>query len=260
MTDLTLPSPIDTNRRYRFDWVLPALFRPRQMFKRIAETETAVWQTPIIILASLALVRSLVAGGIRAAAAAQGVIEFPPGWEYYTAEQQAQFMQAMTATSGPVFTYLLPAITAVIGVYLSWLILGWLLHLALTLFGGRGTSNQALNITAWALLPFAIRELIRIVAMWNSGQLLETLGLSGFAPAGEGIGFILLFALLVAIDLYLFWQIGLLIIGSNLIANISRPKTIFAVLFVVLLMLAIRIAPAIPAAQLSDLTVVRPFF
>lgn len=260
MTEISLPSPLETNRRFRFDWILPALFRPRRMFSQIAQMETAAWQTPITILAALALVRSLVAGGIRASAAAMGQIELPPGWEYYTPEQQAQFQQAMTATSGPVFTYLLPAITAVIGVYLGWLVLGWLLHLVLTLFGGRGSSSQALNITAWAMLPFAIREIIRIVAMWGGGELLSTLGLSGFTPAGEGIGYVLLFAFLTAVDLYLFWQIGLLIIGSNRIANISKPKTIFSVIFVILLMLAIRIAPAIPAAQLSDLTVIRPFF
>jgi hypothetical protein len=193
MTEISLPTPLDTNRRYRFDWVLPTLFRPRKMFVRIAEMETAVWQTPIIILASLGLVRALVAGGIRSAAAATGQIELPPGWEYYTPEQQAQFQQALTATSGPVFTYLLPAIMAVLGVYLGWLVLGWLLHLVLTLFGGRGSSNQALNITAWALLPFAIRDIIRIVAMWGDGQLLNTLGLSGFAPPGEGTGAILRF-------------------------------------------------------------------
>jgi hypothetical protein len=260
MTEITLPSPIETNRRWRFDWVLPALFQPRRTFGRIAETETAVWQTPIIILASLALVRSLVAGGIRTAAAATGQIEFPPGWEYYTPEQQAQFQQAMTATSGPVFTYLLPAITAVLGVYLGWLILGWLLHLVLTLFGGRGTSSQALNITAWAFLPFAIRDIIRIVAMWNNGQLLTDLGLSGFAPPGEGTAAVLLVAFLVLIDLYFLWQIILLAIGSRLVANISRLKTWTAVILVILITLILRLAPALPAAQLSDLTVIRPFF
>lgn len=230
------------------------------MFSRIAESETGVWQTPILILAFLALIRALVAGGIRASAAAMGQIELPPGWEYYTPEQQAQFQQALTATSGPVFTYLLPAITAVLGIFLGWIVLGWLLHLLLTLFGGRGTNNQALNISAWAMLPFAIREIIRIVAMWNGGQLLTTLGLSGFAPAGEGTAAVLLVTLLASVDLYLFWQIGLLVIGARLIANISRLKTWIAVLLVTIILLALRIAPAIPAAQLSDLTVIRPFF
>jgi hypothetical protein len=222
--------------------------------------DTAVWHTPILILVLTGLVRILVDGGLKAAAAASGQIAFPQGWEYYTPEQQAQFQQALSATSGPVFTYLLPAIMAVLGVYLGWLVLGWLLHLVLTLFGGRGTSNQALNITAWALLPLAIREVIRIVAMWGSGELLVTLGLSGFAPPGEGTGAVLMVAFLAAIDIYIFWQIGLLVIGSRLMANVSRVKTWTSVILVILIMLALRIAPAIPAAQLSDLTVIRPFF
>lgn len=260
MSDLTLSPLYDDNRRWRFDWVLPALFQPRRAFAQIATAEKAVWQTPIAILAVTALIRTLVAGGIRQAAAAQGQITLPPGWEYYTPEQQAQFQQAMTATSGPVFTYLLPAIMTVLGVYLSWLVLGWLLHLLLTMFGGRGSSQQSLNIVAWATLPIAIREIVRIAAMWNSGQLLTNLGLSGFAPPGEGTMALLLLALLTLVDIYLFWQISLLALGARLIANISRLKAWSAVLIAVLILLVLRIVPALLAAQFSDLTVIRPFF
>jgi hypothetical protein len=260
MSDLTLSPLYDDNRRWRFDWVLPALFQPRRAFAKITSAETAVWQTPIAILAITALVRTLVAGGIRQAAAAQGQITLPPGWEYYTPEQQAQFQQAMTATSGPVFTYLLPAIMAVLGIYLSWLVLGWLLHLLLTLFGGRGSSQQALNVVAWATLPYAIREVIRIVGMWNSGQLLTNLGLSGFAPAGEGTMALLLLAILTLVDIYLLWQILLLALGARLIANISRPKVWLSVLISVLILLVLRVVPALLGAQFSNLTVIRPFF
>jgi hypothetical protein len=259
MSDLTY-SPLYSDRRWRFDWVLPALFQPRRAFAQIAAAETAVWQAPIAILAVAALIRALVAGGIRQAAAAQGQITLPPGWEFYTPEQQAQFQQAMTATSGPVFTYLLPAIMTLLGVYLAWLILGWLLHLLLTMFGGRGSSQQALNVVAWATLPFAIREVVRITAMWNSGQLLTTLGLSGFAPLGDGTMALLLLALLTVVDIYLFWQLGMLALGARLIATISRVKAWIAVLIAMFLLLALRIAPTLLAAQFSDLTVIRPFF
>jgi len=259
MTDIAL-TPLDTNRRWRFDWVLPSFFQPRRAFSRIAEAETAVWQTPIAILAVSGLIRALVAGGIKQAAASMGQMQFPPGWEYYTPEQQAQFQQAMTATSGPVFTYLLPAVMTVLGVYLGWLLLGWVLHLLLTLFGGRGSSQQTLNMTAWALLPVAIRDVIRIVAMWNDGQMLTTLGLSGFAPAGEGTLAVLLVALLALVDLYLFWQIALLVLGSRLVANVTRLKVWSCVGIAIILSLALRVVPAVLAAQFSDLTVIRPFF
>ncbi len=246
--------------RWRFNWVLPALFRPRQAFDRIASADGAVWQTPITILVLATLIRTLVAGGLRAAAAASGQIPLPPGWEYYTPEQQAQFQQAMTATSGPVFTYLLPAVLAVLGVYLGWLLVGWILHLILTMVGGRGSSGQVLNLAAWAALPFAIRETVRLLAMWTQGELLAYPGLSGFAPADNGNLSIYLTSLLSFVDIYLIWHIVLLVAGVRAGENLSRPKRWMAVLLTVVGLTLLRALPALLAAQFSDLTVIRPFF
>ncbi len=256
----SLVSVYERAGRWRFDWVLPVLFRPRRTFAQMATLDTAVSQTPLLILAATALVHALVEGGLKASAAASGQMQYPPGWEYYTPEQQAQFMQAMTATSGPVFTYLLPGVTAVLGVYLGWIVLGWLLHLLLTLLGGRASSRQVLNVTAWALLPFAIRDVVRIVAMWGSGQQLSNLGLSGFAPVGEGLWFVFAAALLAGVDLYFFWHVWLLGVGARAGDQLSKTKAWTAVLFVTLLLFLLRGVPALIAAQFSDITVIRPFF
>jgi len=261
MNDLSLNSE-ELNGRWRFDWLLPALFQPRRTFARIAAAETAVWQTPILILILTGLIRTLVNGSVKAAAnlAAANSGAPPPGFEYYTPEQQAQLQQAMAATSGPVFTYLLPSVVAVIGIYLGWLILGWVIHLGLTLMGGRGSSRQALNIVAWTLLPFAIRDVVRIAAMWTTGQPLTALGLSGFAPVGEGTSTIYLTALLSFVDIYLLWHILLLLIGVRAAEPISRAKAWSVALFTVIAFLLIRALPALIAAQFDGLTVVRPFF
>jgi hypothetical protein len=256
MNELSLDSA-EQNGRWRFDWLLPALFKPRRTFARIAAVETAVWQTPILILILSALIRTLVNGSVKAAANSGAP---PVGFEYYTPEQQAQLQQAMAATSGPVFTYLLPAVVTVLGVYLGWLILGWVIHLGLTLMGGRGSSRQALNIVAWSLLPFAIRDVVRIAAMWITGQPLSALGLAGFAPDGDGNLAIYLTALLSFIDIYLLWHILLLLIGVRAAETISRVKAWSVVLFTVIAFLLIRALPALLAAQFSELTVVRPFF
>ena len=256
----TLLSTYEPTGRWRFEWVLPALFQPRRTFNQIGGVETAVSQTPLLILVVTGLIRVLVAGGIKATAAASGQLQFPPGWEYYTPEQQAQFQQAMTATSGPVFTYLLPSVVTILGVYLGWLVLGWLLHLLLTLMGGRASSRQVLNVTAWSLLPFALRDIVRVVAMWNSGQMLTSLGLSGFAPSGEGLWFIVAAALLTAVDLYFFWHVLLLSVGICAGDQLSRGKAWTAVLVVTLLLFLMRGVPALISAQFSDLTVIRPFF
>ncbi|MCI0397334.1 MAG: YIP1 family protein [Chloroflexi bacterium] len=259
MSDVTLES-YETNGRWRFDLVLPALFRPRRAFARIAPAGTALWHTPIVILLATGLIRTLVAGAVRQAATlAAGPGAPPPGFEFYTPEQQAQLQQAMAATSGPVFVYLLPAVVTLLGVYLGWLVLGGILHLGLTLVGGRGRSQQALNVVAWSLLPFALRDAVRIVAMWASGQPLAGLGLSGFAPTEPGNLTIYLTALLALVDLYLLWHMVLLLAGVRAADNLSRFKAWGVVLIVVVGLLLLRALPALIAAQFSGLTVIRPF-
>ncbi len=261
MNDFPLDAE-ELNGRWRFDWLLPTLFQPRRTFARIAAVETAVWQTPILILILTGLIRTLVNGSVKAAAtlAAANSGAPPPGFEYYTPEQQAQLQQAMAATSGPVFTYLLPAVVTVMGVYLGWLILGWVIHLGLTLMGGRGSSRQILNIVAWTLLPFAIRDGVRIGAMWLSGQPLIALGVSGFAPSDGGNLSIYLTALLSSVDIYQLWHIALLLIGVRAAENISRAKAWSVVLLTVIIFALLRALPAVIIAQFSDLTVIRPFF
>lgn len=258
-TNISVPYPEITSR-WRFDWVLPVLFRPRKAFVEIAAATTALSQTPIVLFVLSTLIRTLVVGSIKAAAAASGQVQLPPGFEYYTPEQQAQFFQAASATSGPVFVYLLPAIMSIIGVLLGWLILSWLLHLVLTTFGGRGSSRQALNVVAWALLPFVIRDVVRIGAMWTTNQLVGHPGLSGFAPTEEGMLTIYAAALLRNLDIYLIWFILLTGIGLSLSSQISKGKAWFAILLTLIIVQLIRATPALIAAQFSDLTVIRPFF
>jgi hypothetical protein len=246
--------------RWRFDLLFPTLFRPRGAFARIIAAESALWQTPIVILLVTGLMRTLVTGALRQAAAQAGGPVLPPGFEYYTPEQQAQFMQAMAATSGPIFVYLLPAVMTVLGVLFGWLILSGVLYLGMTLVGGRAGSMTVRNVTAWALLPFALRDMVRAVAMWSSGAPLTVLGLSGFAPVLEGGAAIYVTALLALVDLYLLWHLLLLLIGIRAGDNLSRLKSWSVVLVTVLALYALRALPALIAAQFSELTVIRPFF
>jgi hypothetical protein len=250
----------DEARRWHFDWVLPALFSPRRMFDRIAATNQSIWRTPVVILLLAALGRVWITGNLNKAAADSGQINYPPGFEFYTPEQQAQFQQAITGMNTPTFHYILPAILAVVLVIGAWLVVGWLLHLALTLRGGRGSSQQLLNVAAWAGLPFAIRDIVRIAVMNSSDQLIVNRGLSGFAPADGSMIGLFITAVLSFIDIYLIWHIVLLAIGAQRAEKLSARKTSVTVIVTMLLLLALRAAPALIAAQFQDLQVIRPFF
>lgn len=259
MSDVAL-NRYDANHRWRFDLVLPILVRPSRAFAGAVVGNGAAWQTPIVVLLVTGVIRTLVASSIQQAASlAAGPGALPPGFEYYTPEQQAQLQQAMAATSGPVFVYLLPALMTLLGVYLGWLLLGWIVHLGLTIVGGRGRSEQTLKIVAWSLLPFAVRDVVRIAAMWIAGQPLTTLGLSGFAPAESGDLSIFLAALLAMIDFYLFWHIFLLFVGVRAAENFSRSKSWALALTIIVSLTLLRALPALIAAQFSDITVIRPF-
>lgn len=257
--EISLPS-VDENRRLRLEWVLPALFQPRRTFQQIAAISTPIWHTPILILILTTLARVAVTGSIKATAAASGQITYPPGWEYYTPEQQAQFQQALNGMNSPTFHYYLPAITGVLMVIIAWLVVAWLLHLALTLRGGRGTSQQAVNIAAWASLPFAVRDIVRTVAMMDADKLIAYPGLSGFGPADGGTWAIFLTALLGLVDIYLFWYIFLLGTGMRHSENLPPGKTWTGVLITMLVLVLLRALPALISAQFENLTVIRPFF
>jgi hypothetical protein len=245
------------NRRWHFDWVVPALLHPRQTMARVAAADRGLVSTPLVLWLVAAILVALIAGSIRAEAAASGQIPPPP--QYYTPEQQAQYQQAMAATSGPVFTYVLPATVAAAGVLAYIVLAGMLLHLFLTLLGGRGSSQQKLNIVAWASIPLIVRSFVRAGYMMSSGAVVAYPGLSGFAPGGEGILPVLAASLLAAFDFYLLWHAALLLIGLGVAERLRGRRILVAVLLTLLLVMLLRAVPALLAAQLGDLTFTRPF-
>ena len=258
--DDLLLTPTDSDRTWHFDLVPAVLLRPRATLAHITANPRPTWRTPLLLLMLVAAGNAVVAGTIKAAAAAAGEITFPPGFEYYTPEQQAQFQQAATATNNTTFNYLLPALGAVFGVIVVWFLIGWLMHLIQTLLGGRGTSRASLNIAAWSSLPLIVRYIVQIVVMLTSDQMIAGAGLSGFAPTGEGIGNALLGGMLSYIDIYLVWQIVLLYIGLRLSSQLPRAKGWLTVLLTVVIVLALRALPAAILAQFGGLTVIQPFF
>jgi hypothetical protein len=177
-----------------------------------------------------------------------------------TPEDQAQFQQAMAATQGPVFIYVFPALLAVGGVWIGWLLVSGIIHLALTLLGGRGAPGSAMNLVAWSSLPFAVRSLVRIIAMLFTHQLITRPGLSGFAPQGEGNLAAYLAVFFSLIDIYVIWHIVLLIIGVRAASGLRMGKSVAAVILVILMVLALQALLTFGISRLAGLTVIRPFF
>src|SRR5689334_5364862 len=104
MTEATALPMDERPRRFYFDWIFPALFRPRATFAKIAALGRATWLTPMLVLMLSSLLAIVVAGPIKIAAAQNGEVTLPDVYQYWSPEQQQQYLanQQLVAT-GPEF-------------------------------------------------------------------------------------------------------------------------------------------------------------
>jgi hypothetical protein len=231
------------------------LFRPRRGFQEMASESRATWWTPMLLLSITAILVVVVAGYLKSRAALMGEVTLPPDWQFWTPEMQNNYMQAQQATQGPVFLYIMPMVGSLAGLWVGWLLLAALLHFGSTLLGGRGSMQSALNIVAWASLPFAVRDILRIIFMLAAGHAIMSPGLSGFTSTP---GFVS--QLFARLDIFLVWQVMLLVIGFALTDGLPCTKAVTGVVVVLLLVLLAQAGLGALGSSFGGLAVQRPFF
>lgn len=250
MTETT-NSPL---KRINFAPVPEVLLQPQRTFGIIAEEAHPSWLTPMLILSVTSTLAIIVSGYLNARAALMGEAPLPRDWDWWTPDMQANYMQAQQSMQGPVFSYVIPLVLGLIGLWLGWLILSGLLHLGSTLLGGRGTMPGALNVVAWASLPFAVRDLLRVLFMLISGHSIQSAGLSGFAAES-----VFLAHILAQLDLFYLWYCILLIIGFGFSESLTRNKVIAGVAVLMIVVVLIQAGIGTATSGLSGLAFQRPF-
>jgi hypothetical protein len=253
MTDITLNQR--STRRFDFARLRDILFHPRRAFQALSSEPRATWLTPMLVLTITAILVVLVAGYLKSQAALTGETPLPRDWQYWTPEMQDNYMRAQQATQGPVFMYVIPLVGSLTGLWLGWLLLAALLHFGSTLVGGRGSMQSALNIVAWASLPFVVRDILRIVFMLSAGHAITSPGLSGFSSS---TGFVA--QLLTRADIFLIWNVILLVIGFAIADGLPRGKAVTGILVVVLIVLLAQAGLGTLSSGFGGLAVQRPFF
>jgi hypothetical protein len=252
MTDIIQKQPA---RRIDFSRPLTFLIRPKRVYEEISSEARSAWPTPMIILTVTAILVVIVAGYLKTKAASMGEVQLPQDWQYWTPDMQNNYMQAQQATQGPTFMYIIPMVGSLAGLWVGWLVLAGLMHLGSTLFGGRGTMQGALNVVAFSSLPFALRDLLRVVYMLASSHTITSPGLSGFASS---TGFVSI--LLQHTDIFLIWSIVLLVIGFAVSDGLTYGKAFTNVFVVMLLVLLAQAGLGVLGSSLGGSAIQRPFF
>jgi len=252
MTDTTL-AVASPSRRFDFKRILAFFLHPREAIAGLAAEEKPVWLLPMLLVSVMFLVRIIVSGYLQAQAAAMGQVNLPADWQYWSPEMQNNYMQAQQATQGPVFVYIIPATLGLVKFWLAWLIVAGLTHLASTLFGGRGKMASALNLVAWACLPFVLRDVLRVIFMLIVHHPIDSPGLSGIVTVPY------LSKLLTSVDLFFLWFVVLLVAGIRKADNLPLGKAIASVVIVLLLGLLAQAGLGTLTSQLNGMTITRMF-
>ena len=252
---MTQTNETKLSKKIQFSRILEILLQPKRTLGSIAEEARPSWQTPMLALSLSTILSLVVSGYLNAKAAMLGEMPLPRDWEWWTPDMQNNYMQAQQSMQGPVFTYIIPLAGALLSLWLGWLILGGLLHLGSTVFGGRGSMQTALTITGWASLPYLVRDVLRIVFMLIVGHSIQSPGISGFVENSPFWA-----ALLSHMDVFFIWVLLLLIIGFGASDNMPRIKAVANVLIVSLLLLLVQAGIGAALSGASGLAIQRPFF
>ena len=240
---------LDFGRAFNF------LIHPRAEMAKLVGNERASWLTPMLILSIALIFRVLVSGYLQARAAAMGEIPLPPDWQFWTPEMQNNYMQAIQTTQGPAFVYVIPIVSGLIKLWLGWVLLAGLFHLLSTLLGGRGSMRSALNVVAWASLPFAARDILRVIFMLIVGHPISSPGLSAFGGSSVFVS-----QLLANFDLFFLWHAFLMAIGTSLVDSLPVRKAALAVSIVLVISLLVQAGLGSLGSSMSGFMVNRPFF
>ena len=233
------------------------IIRPRATLEHLREHGPRTWWVPALLVVLLIVLPILVAAPIvveqsrEAILVTQEQLAERQGTEL-SAEQQAQ-MESM-ATS-PLIIVAFPAVLGVVGQVVGWLAWAGVLYLAGIALGGRSTFGQMFRMVVWTWLPYALRGLLQTVSILASGQLIANPGLSGLVqdnrPVAEVIAAppsldqMLLVAFLAKVDLFLVWNLILLVIGVTAVTRLPQRKATLATLGVWILLMALSLVPTL---------------
>ena len=250
----------EISKKNNWSWLVKIFVQPKQTIIKAVQAEGAVWFPALLAMCLAAVILVIANGSIRQKIGLDNPATLPEYFQYYSQEQQQQFMQALQATSSPAFIFYLPAMAAIVRVWVGWLIVGSLVYLALTAVGSAMKAGSALNLVAWASMPLVLRDLVRAAAVLITGSLIQAPGLAGFTPVGTGNMNLFLNSLLALIDIYWVWQLVIVNLGSRAAGKSSAAKTVTAITLTMIIILLLHAGIGFGAALLgSRVTAVQVF-
>ena len=247
----------EEGKRPLFRLLWGGLFKPRKTFAYLKDHRRRTWWIPAALILILAAV-PLIAGRIVASRQAVGSIvgNEPPVYSDQPIiveggsdiRGQSQPL-ASPSTMGPGIFQIVGAIPSTV---IAWLIWGVALYSASVFLGRSSSFGQMFRLAVWAWTPYAVRGLVQTAYILMTNEQIVNPGLAGFVidrrspslmPVGPGQ--LALASALGHIDIYLFWNLALFVVGLMAFTNLPRKKALLAVLVIWGVLTLLGVIPAV---------------
>lgn len=230
--------------------------RPRWTFENSAIRTNRAWIFMALLTMVMLILPTIAAAPITAQQAREAVQlgmesqgeNAPP----ISPEMEGQISQFAT---NPLLTVVFPSIFTLIGLWVGWLFWAGGLHLVSTMAGGNSHFGQMWRVVIWSWLPFAVRGLLQFGFILLTGETITNPGLSGLVAdqrtvsellaAPPSTGQLVLQSLLTRIDLFLIWNLFLLIFGVAISARVSGRKAALITLGIWIVLTLIGLIPVL---------------
>ncbi len=241
-------------RLFRLLWGIIA--RPRATFRYLNESGRRSWWLPALIAVIFVILPIIVASPIQARLVREAVAEAQAIMsETLSPEQRQQMELAQQSAASPLVITVFPSITGILGLVVGWLVWSGALYLVGMAAGGHTSFGALFRMVIWAWVPHALRGLLQTLYILFTGQLIAHPGLSGLVADNRSVseivktppttGQLLASAFLARIDLFLLWNLALLVIGTMVVTRLSGRKATALVLGLWLLITLIALAPTL---------------
>lgn len=244
----------ERQRPHRLLWGI--IVRPRATLEHAVQ-ERRSWWLPALLTMLMVILPIVAAGPIRARQTREAVLATQErlGETWGANEGQAQMEEAMSVAASPLITTIFPSVGSALSLGLGWLVWAGALYLANLALGGRAAFGPTLRMVIWTWIPYAFRGLLQALYVMVTGQLIANPGLSGLVadnrPVSEAVlappsaGQMVLRALLSRFDLFLVWNLALLVMGTMAVARLPRRRAILITLGVWAILTAVGLLPAL---------------
>ncbi len=234
-------------------WLFQIFYQPRAILSKIGAEEVSNRFTPLFFLSVMVVLAVLIAAPVKTQQLQMNAT-LPDDFQWWSDEQQQQYLEAQTNQSSPIFMILFPALFGILGYLVFSMLMASIFYLALTLAGSRAPRLKLGNLVAWSMVPFGLRELVKFFVVGSSKQLVTNPGFSNLINA-EAKGFsAYLRGILGNIDFYWVLFLTFLIFSAISISGLKKSKAIVTTIIAVLIMLLLQGIPSLLSSLFSGLS------